>query len=216
VKSLALGTLVALALGTVAIVACYYFVDRPVALWVHAHPLLPRESLRWPAVVSDWLRDAAAAAIVLVVLWRLGKSGGRLQAALLAISVSLVAATLLKCVLKWAFGRPWPDTWAYGRISLVGSGAYDFRPFGALPGVGAFPSGHAAMTFAVISVLWIAYPRWRWLWAAAGAGLCVALVGLNFHFVGDVVGGALLGCLTGVYAAHGFRLIPRDLPSDTA
>jgi membrane-associated phospholipid phosphatase len=216
VKSLLLRTAVALVLGAIVVAACYYFVDRPVALWVHAHALVPRESLWWPAIVSDWLRDAAAVAIVLVLLWRLGKRGGRLQTTLLAISASLVAATLLKCLLKWGFGRTWPDTWAYGRISLVGSGVYGFRPFGELPEVGAFPSGHAAMIFAVISVLWVGYPRWRWLWATAAAGLCAALVGLNFHFVGDVVGGALLGWLTGVYAAHGFRLPPGDLPSGTS
>jgi len=212
VKPLLLRTAVTLALGAVAVVACYYFVDRPLAMWLHAHVPVPRDSLRWAATASDWFRDAAAAAILLVVLWRLAKRGGRLQTTLLAVSASLVAATILKLLLKWAFGRTWPDAWGNGRPSLIGNGAYGFHPVGLSPHFGALPSGHAAMTFAVITVLWVAYPRWRWLWAAAGGGLCAALVGLNFHFVGDVIAGGLLGWLTGVYAVHALSLATGDLP----
>ena len=34
----------------------------------------------------------------------------------------------------------------------------------------------------------------------------MALVGLNYHFVGDVVAGAMLGSVTGVYTTRAFRL----------
>ena len=81
-----------------------------------------------------------------------------------------------------------------------------FHPFYFGKTYHSFPSGHAAATFAVISILWLSRPRWRWLYAIAGGMVCVALVGLNFHFVGDVIAGAMLGSVTGAYATRMFRL----------
>jgi membrane-associated phospholipid phosphatase len=215
VKSLLQGTAVAVVLAGVAVVVCYFFVDRPVSLWVHRHIAAAREDSAWPATASGWSHHAAVTVIVLVLLWRLIQRGGRLQTTLLAASASLVVAAILKQLLKWGFGRAWPNGHGEDHPSLVHSGIYGFHPFGQYM-TGAFPSGHAALTFAVISVLWIGYPRWRWLWAAAGGGLCVALVALNYHFVGDVIAGGVLGWLTGLYAARAFHLAGRDLPGVTA
>jgi membrane-associated phospholipid phosphatase len=39
-----------------------------------------------------------------------------------------------------------------------------------------------------------------------GALVCVALVAMNYHFVSDVIAGALLGSITGLYMARLFRL----------
>ena len=63
----------------------------------------------------------------------------------------------------------------------------------------SFPSGHAAVVFSVAAILWFSYPRWRWCYALACAAMSVALVALNYHFVGDVVGGAALGSITGLW-----------------
>ena len=43
--------------------------------------------------------------------------------------------------------------------------------------------------------------------------LCIALAGMNYHFVSDVLGGAAIGWITGVYMARLFRLDqPRTPP----
>ena len=92
--------------------------------------------------------------------------------------------------------------------SLIADGVYGFHPFHFGKAYQSFPSGHAAAAFAVISILWLSRPRWRWLYAAVGGFVCVALVGLNYHFVGDVIAGAMLGSVTGVYATRLFGLRP--------
>jgi membrane-associated phospholipid phosphatase len=211
-KQLIVKTAVALTLGAVVTAICYYFVDRPVALFVYDHWRVPADLLQWPVRISGRLQGPAMATVLLIVLWRIWRPGGRLQTTLAASSASLIVAMVLKAVLKWAFGRTWPGPWPYDGPSLIGDGAYGFHPFHLGPAFMAFPSGHAAMTFSVISVLWLAYPRWRWLWAIVAAGLSTALVALNFHFVGDVIAGALLGSITGVYAARLFRVAGDDLP----
>jgi membrane-associated phospholipid phosphatase len=50
---------------------------------------------------------------------------------------------------------------------------------------------------ALLSVLWIAYPRWRALYLAAGVAVGVALVGLNYHFFSDILTGAFVGGTVG-------------------
>jgi membrane-associated phospholipid phosphatase len=91
---------------------------------------------------------------------------------------------------------------------LIADGVYGFHPFHFGKAYQSFPSGHAAATLAVLSILWLSRPRWRGLCATAGGIVCIALVGLNLHFVGDVIAGAMLGSVTGVYATRIFSLRP--------
>jgi membrane-associated phospholipid phosphatase len=139
-------------------------------------------------------------------LWWVWKPGGRLQTTLLALGATGIATTVLKQLLKWTAGRYWPETWKHDNPSLIGSGDYGFHPFHYGSAYESFPSGHATVLCALMIVLWVSYPRWRWLWALLGALVCVALVAMNYHFVSDVIAGAILGSITGLYIARLFRL----------
>jgi membrane-associated phospholipid phosphatase len=196
----------ALVLGVIAVVLAYFFVDRPVAWFVHDHRFYPDDILAWLPLVSDWLTGLVVLGIVVVLAWRVWRPGGPLQTLLLAISVNLVVTAGIKNVLKWAFGRTWPETWSDNNPSLIADGVYGFHPFHFGVAYQSFPSGHAAATFAVLSILWLSRPRWRVLYAAVGGLVCVLLVGLNFHFVGDVIAGAMLGSVTGSCATQVFGL----------
>ena len=158
------------------------------------------------AVGLRLLEGRAAPAILLVVLWCIWKPGGRLQTVLLAISANVIATTVLKQLLKWGCGRYWPETWSVRYPSLIGSGDYGFHPFHYGPAYGSFPSGHAAVICSGLSILWLSYPRWRWLYAIVGGVVCAVLAGMNYHFVGDVIAGVMLGSITGVYMTRLFRL----------
>ena len=203
-----LRSIIALLLGGIAVVGCYYFVDRPVAWFVHNHRFYSDEFLLWPPLVSEWLTYLVILGMVVVVVWRLRRPGGELQKLLLAIAVNLIATAAIKIVLKWMFGRTWPETWIDNNPSFIGDAIYGFHPFHFERAFQSFPSGHAASTFAVISILWLSRPRWRWLYAIVGGLMCAALVGLNYHFVGDVIAGAMLGSVTGICATRIFRLQP--------
>ena len=81
------------------------------------------------------------------------------------------------------------------------------RVKGTIHGYAAFPSGHTAVTCAVISVLWIYCPKWRWLYALAVLGVAIGLIGANYHFVSDVIAGGFVGIssgwmLTSLWKAH--------------
>ena len=205
-RTLVTRTAVALLTGVILVAICYYWVDRPVAWFVHDHGSFTHGFLRWPPLLSDWLKFIAPWAISAVLLWWAWKPGSRFQTVLLAISANMVVTTLLKMLLKWNFGRCWPETWKQGNISLIGNGAYGFHPFQHGVAYESFPSGHAAVVCSVLSILWLSYPRWRWLYAIVGGSVCMALVGMNYHFVGDVIAGVTLGSITGVYMTYLFRL----------
>ena len=53
---------------------------------------------------------------------------------------------------------------------------------------------------AVVSVLWICYPRWRVLYAVAVAVVVVGLIGADYHFLSDIIAGGFIGTTTGWFA----------------
>ena len=158
--------------------------------------VLPESFQPWPPLLSDWLETTAGMAIVGVVVWWIWSPGSKLQRLLVVIAANLVVTVGIKSLLKGTFGRTWPESWLGENPSLIANGVYGFHLFHFGRAYASFPSGHAAATFAVVSILWLSRPRFRWLYALVAAGMCLALVGLNYHFVSDVLAGAVLGSLT--------------------
>jgi membrane-associated phospholipid phosphatase len=108
--------------------------------------------------------------------------------------------------LKFLFGRYWPETWIDNNPSLIGNNAYGFHPFSFGSAYGSFPSGHTARLFAVLWVVQVAYPAWRWVCGLVATMVIIGLLGMDYHFVGDIIGGVILGTLVGAYAAFFFSL----------
>jgi membrane-associated phospholipid phosphatase len=189
--------LLALLLTALAVVVCYLWIDRPLALLAHAHSL-HRTVFARLTQIPEPLNPIAVAAFVAFGLWVL--SGRVLPKAAVAgvlCSISLIVADATKNLLKFVFGRLWPDTWVANNPSFIHDSAYGFYFFHGGRGYASFPSGHTAVTCAVIAVLWILYPRLRPLYALAVLAVAVGLIGANFHFLGDVIAGGFVGTSTG-------------------
>jgi membrane-associated phospholipid phosphatase len=182
-----------LVLTSSAVVASYVWLDRPIATL--AHDQLQRFDLfakltYIPEVISP-LVIIAFAAIALRALS--GRPLSKLQTVAVLAAASLAVTSAIKDQLKFGFGRTWPETWVRDNPSFIRDGVYGFNPFHGGPGYAAFPSGHTAAICAVMSVLWICYPRFRALYAVCMGAVAVGLIGANFHFVGDVIAGGFLG-----------------------
>ncbi len=185
---------------TIAVVICYYFVDRPVAFFMHDHGIPRFEELRWltepPPLVQSW----APLVLVLLAIRRALGPWRYWQQVLFVACVSLIVADQFRESLGDLFGRYWPETWHNNNPSLIGTGAYGFHPFQVGDDVGSFPSGHSARIVGFASVFWLAMPRSRWLCVVLAVPMLVALVGMDYHFVGDVIAGSTLGGIVGAYA----------------
>jgi membrane-associated phospholipid phosphatase len=191
--------LIALLLIALAVVVSYLWIDRPLALF--AHGLLPVHKHRFfePLThIPDPLIPAAAIAFVVLGLYALAdRALARFPRVIAICSFSLVMAQVIKDQLKHVFGRTWPETWIDHNLSFIDNGVYGFNWFHGGGGYESFPSGHMTATCALISVLWICYPRFKPLYALAVLAVAVGLLGADFHFLSDVIAGSFVGASTG-------------------
>jgi membrane-associated phospholipid phosphatase len=205
-RSLLIRSLIAIAACGLAVVVCYYFVDRPVAFFIHNHETAKIEEFRWltepPPLVQSW----SPLVLVLLCIRRAFGPWQRWQHALAIACVSLIVADQFRESLGDLCGRYWPETWHDNNPSLIKDNAYGFHPFQVGDDVGSFPSGHAARILGFFSVFWIAMPRGRWLYILLAVPMCVALVAMNYHFVGDVIAGSVIGGIVGAYSTRLTRL----------
>jgi membrane-associated phospholipid phosphatase len=194
---------VAAVLGCIVVVViCYYFVDRQVAWFVNNHGVNKIAVFKWltypPPEVQEW---SPLVLVLLVLSLALGQ-WTKCRQVLFVACLSLIVADQFRYSMGAVAGRYWPETWHDNNPSLIGSGTYGFHPFQADDEEGSFPSGHSARIAGFLSVFWITMPRWRWLYAVIALPMLVALVAMNYHFVGDVVAGTTLGSIVGAWAVH--------------
>lgn len=111
---------------------------------------------------------------------------------LIAHGLVAVSANILKHVI----GRPRPKFMHAGNLELSPAGG---------SGWDSFPSGHAAASFAVATVLAVKFPRARWLILVAAVVIAASRILRGSHYLTDVAGGAALGCIMGMVAVHPWR-----------
>lgn len=92
------------------------------------------------------------------------------------------------------------------------------RPFEGLPDIiqliphpsgGSFPSGHAALSFAVAAAVAFYYPKASILFFLAALSIGVGRVAAGLHWPSDIAGGAVIGVITAVALKYlAGRLVP--------
>lgn len=101
--------------------------------------------------------------------------------------------------LKHAIRRPRP----YHDVPGIQARKALYQPQGRKRSTFAFPSGHAALSFAIVTSWSLSHPRWYVIGPGAAWATSVALsrVWLGLHYPSDVLGGAVLGIAiaTGVH-----------------
>jgi membrane-associated phospholipid phosphatase len=175
------------------------WVDKPIAIWIF--DLFGGR--RIPTHLADRIvQIPVVTAIVFVICGMIaimGRRFSKVEATIAMGAISALATTVIKDQLKFAFGRTWPDTWGPGIVSLVRDNVYGFHFFESGKSFESFPSGHAAVAAALLSVVWILFPRLRRPCVISMVAVDIGLVALNLHFVSDVVAGSFIGISTGLF-----------------
>jgi len=119
------------------------------------------------------------------------QSDERFQDAAFTSLEAVILSNLATGALKAVFGRARP---------FQNQGSDVFEPFS---GNTSFPSGHATTAFSFITP-WIVYYPGPVTYAAAGlaGGTALARLSLRFHWPSDVVAGAAIGSLTGIWLSR--------------
>jgi membrane-associated phospholipid phosphatase len=141
----------------------------------------------------------------------MGRRFSKLEAAAAMCAISTLATTVIKDQLKFAFGRTWPDTWGPGIVSFVRDNVYGFHFFQSGKSFESFPSGHAAVAAAVLSTIWILFPKLRIICTIGLIAVDIGLVALNLHFLSDVVAGSFVGISTGLFTVALWRASEHEM-----
>jgi membrane-associated phospholipid phosphatase len=219
--------LLVLLIGLVAIYLSYALVDCPLSEFVEGRhvrsqlvaaewsPLASiqdsmtgkrpswKQLMDWPPLVSR------LSPLLLLAIPFLPRGRGR--EVLLLAGVSIMFVFLLKGDLKLIFGRNWPMPLEGGhpehiRQHAVGFHFFKWTGIRDVEGASSFPSGHAAIAFAMFLSVGLIFRRalpWCLLLASLES---LTLVALNYHFLSDVLAGGLLGAGATLFTASLLRL----------
>ena len=188
---------IGLAITALGVVACYFWLDQPIAFFIHRNVT--------NKTIFVWLQRLPVAFLLLssfVLAWcglwtLIERPFSRVQFVGMACTISFIATNLITNQLKYVFGRTWPETWIENNPSLVQNGVFGFNPFHGGLGFASFPSGHLAGVCAVMAVLWWSYTRFRPIYIACVAAVAIGLIGANYHFLSDILSAIFVGASAG-------------------
>lgn len=205
-RKLLRSSLIATGSAIVAVVICYFWVDRSVAFFVYNHHINSVAVFRWLTYPPPEIQNWSALMLTVLAIRRAWGPFLRWQKVLFVACISLIVADSFRVSLGDVFGRYWPETWTHDNPSLIGTGTYGFHPFQRGDDVGSFPSGHACRILGFAGVWMLAMPATRVIAIVLSVAMLVSLVAMNYHFVSDVVAGSTLGALIATYAVYMARL----------
>jgi membrane-associated phospholipid phosphatase len=206
--------LITWAIGLLLVLFSYSSIDRPLCDWVEGHRVRqqfvadkksPLSEIHHSVTTQlhgwDQLADWPPLMSVLapwLLLMAVPMKPGRLRDFLLLLGMSVLMTYAMKSELKCFFGRDWPISWQGNSHSWIRDHSYGFHFFRSALNLNAesassFPSGHAAIAFATFLPMGVIFRR-ALPWFLLAASLeSAAMVVLNYHFLSDVLAGALLG-----------------------
>jgi membrane-associated phospholipid phosphatase len=209
-----------MALLLAATIAAYFFADRPLCEFIYNHAVpqhlmdFLKKMLSLPFFVSehsliqrsnllsqllDWPPLMSGLSPFLLLLGVLLKPG-KAKDLLIFIGISILLTFVLKNDLKWIFSRNWPVTWTNNNLSWISNHAYGFHWFSGKifqgdDTTGSFPSGHTAIAFATLLPIGLLHRRLLPYCILLASLEGLAMILCDYHFLSDVLAGALVGIL---------------------
>ena len=140
---------------------------------------------------ADWLQYPLIAAL-LVLLWRRRESvREKIHTLGEWIAAVVLSRLIITTAIRLFYHRPRPFV-AFRLHPLVFDGSW------------SFPSGHAALFFALAASVYFSNKKWgQWLYAAAVI-ICASRVIAGVHYPSDILGGAIVGIVS-AYLIHRVR-----------
>jgi undecaprenyl-diphosphatase len=200
-------------LSAIIILGMFYFLAQLDFPTVYLHRSFEHSGLDQIGNVGNRLGDAVTLVFISLAIGAIGYIRHSKKLKMLCFH-SLLAHGLVGLfaqIIKHSLGRPRPRH--------MDKGPWEIGPSFEI-GYDSFPSGHASASFAVATVLAYYFPKGKFLWFGLAAFVAICRVTKGSHFPTDILGGLLLGIVTGlglVYAKSqwqeiGQRTLAHGLP----
>jgi membrane-associated phospholipid phosphatase len=194
--------------GMIAFLACiilvlvsYYYLDKPIIYFVAQYHLRDHDILKQVVQIRKILAPLLFVTyLIIVIRFCYGKFSNH-DKVILAIANSMIISYYFCTLFKYGFGRYWPASWFKSNPSLLRTNDYGFNWFHGGHAYASFPSGHTTIVIAAMTIIWIAYPRWRWFAILFSITVIGALLVMYYHFLSDIIAGIFLGWVTAFYTA---------------
>ncbi len=188
------------ALAFLIYVVLFFFVDRPVDLWLHAccaDGLVNGIGEFFSSLASStYIRPALSLALIAVLISNPGRERPWARA-LLYICISLAIAWCAGEGLKYLLGR-------YRPIMLFDDNLYGFHYLSGKWEMNSTPSGHTLRAFAVCTSLSILFRKYTWFFIGLAVLIGLSRIVVTDHYPSDVIFGAFIGIFSALWTAELF------------
>lgn len=190
-----LNRIIFLLLGVSAIIVSYFYYDRAVVNYFKEYHFRHYKIFHYLQQLPELLLILTAPGIIFYFIQWKRKQVNKFSMFCLIASAAILVGVVTKILLKFCFGRYWPDTFIENNLSYLHDGAYGFNPFHWGAQYKSFPSGHMITMVVFVLVVSEFYPRFKWLCAAGCLIVAFSLISFYYHFVSDVIAGFMVGCM---------------------
>lgn len=135
--------------------------------------------------IAEWFSHIASIIIVLLIMTSLFLWEEKKKQWIKPLWTSFFATSIISIIIKFIIMRPRP----FFDVFFVLTRVPDY----------SFPSMHTALAFSVLPVLDKEYPKLKWFWFLFAISIGLSRLYLGTHYLSDVIGGAVIGYLTGVF-----------------
>jgi membrane-associated phospholipid phosphatase len=187
------------------VVLSYFFVDKEVAWAIYNHAIPKRfHFLSTVSYVEPALYFFSVLSFLYFLIKYVSFKVTRFDRVLLLASLSCAVASLVETLfLKRFIHRAWTLTWIHNNRSLISDNVYGFRIYEGLDkAYASFPSGHTTVALSVITVFWLLYPKGRPFYVLFILYVVIGLIGMDYHFVSDVIAGGFIGAYAAFWTAR--------------
>lgn len=188
-------TLLCLITGLALYVLFFFWLDRPIDVWIHTH-LADGRAFQWGTYISflaygPVIRLLLAIGIILAIACDRGRRQ-RWAMCVLYVCISCAVALVVGDGFKYFLAR-------YRPVMLFDKNLYGLHFFSKVWEINSTPSGHTLRAFAILTALSLLFRRGCVLFMPLAAAIGVSRVIVTAHYPSDVIFGAVIGILSAVW-----------------
>lgn len=185
-------TLASFIAGVALYFVMYFWIDRPVDLWVHAHypsGMLKDIGSAISQLMNGYYIKRAAVIVFLYVILADPKLKSESSRKILFICASVLVGVIISESIKCTLAR-------YRPVMLFEKGLYGFHYISGKYEFNSTPSGHTTRAFCFFVAMSVIYRKFTPVFITLATMIGLSRIAVTAHYPSDVLFGAFIGIFT--------------------